>query len=220
MDIVLNSEEMRVLGALMEKEITTPDYYPMTLNALRNACNQRSCREPVIAYDESTIVRALDSLREKNLVALFSGAGSHTLKYKQRLTENFFFPPEERAILCELLLRGAQTPGELRTRAERMHPFQALSEVEAALDELRVRPDGPWVMQLPRQPGRKEARYMHLLGGEDFAAVAADAESPTVESRGERKSSELDALREEVRQLRGELGDLREQFAAFRRQFE
>jgi uncharacterized protein len=224
MDITLSNDEARVLGALMEKEVTTPDYYPMTLNALVNACNQKSCRDPVVSFDEGTVSLLVDSLRdEKGLASMVSAAVSRVPKYKQRLTETYHFPPGERAILCELLLRGPQTPGELKNRAERMSHFESLDDVLAALKELETRADGPWVVQLPRQPGRKEARYMHLLcGAPDVevigeesvtgeAAFSASAESPL---------ERIKRLEEEVANMGRALSELSATFDAFRKQFE
>ena len=211
MDILLSAEEARILGALMEKEVTTPEYYPMTLNGLVNACNQKSCREPVMQLDESAVGFHVDILRdEKRLTGLVSSAGGRAAKYKQRLTENYFFTPAERAILCELLLRGPQTPGELRNRAERMHPFASIDEVNAALKELETRPDGPWVVLLPKMPGHKEARYMHLLCGapEIKAQEAVAVETPVA---GTSPVARIAKLEEEVAGLRAELEALKRQ---------
>ncbi|HMO04280.1 MAG TPA: YceH family protein [Kiritimatiellia bacterium] len=225
MDIMLTPEETRILGALLEKEVTTPDYYPMTLNALVNACNQKSCRDPVTAYDESTVSFHLDLLREsKRLAALVSGADNRVPKFRQRLTEQFFFTPAERAVLCELMLRGPQTVGELRNRAERIHSFTGSDEVLAALKELESRQDGPWVVLLPRQPGHKEARYQHLLGGAPAAGPADsvldertsggsmhDRVGPAdrlarLEAETTALRTELDAVKEELRQFRAQFG--------------
>ena len=222
MDISIASEQVRILGALMEKEVTTPDYYPMTLNALVNACNQKSCRDPVTAFDEATVTFHLDILRdEKRLVALVAAADSRVPKYKQRLTETFFFSPAERAVLCELMLRGPQTPGELRNRAERMHGFGGLDEVTAALKELETRPDGPWVVLLPRLPGHKEARYMHLLSGApriEETAVAADA--PVVSGSAVSPTERIARLEAAQAELQQQMEALRAQFEAFRSQFQ
>jgi len=220
MDIRLSPEEVRILGALMEKEVTTPEYYPMTLNSLVAACNQKSCREPVMTLDEAAVMFHLDVLRdEKKLVALVSGAGSRVAKFKQRLTEGFFFTPGERAVLCELMLRGPQTAGELRNRADRMHAFAGGDEVQASLRELETRPDGPWVVLLPRMAGHKEARYMHLLAGKpemsNDATVSEETESAAPASSVER----LGRLELEVRQLRDEIAGIRADFDAFRKQF-
>lgn len=217
MELFLSAEEARIVGALMEKEITTPDYYPMSLNGLVNACNQKSCREPVMAFDESSAGFHLDILRdEKRLVAMVSSAASRGVKYKQRLTEAFFFTPPERAILCELLLRGPQTPGELRNRAERMHPFTSLDEVNAALKELETRADGPWVVLLPKMPGHKEARYAHLLSG----TPSMDAETATAPEAVTAASpvARIVQLEQDVQELRTAMDKLTAAFDQFRTQ--
>ena len=165
MDHLLNDVEARVLGALIEKDITTPDYYPLSLNALVNACNQKNNREPVMSLDEDAVRQALDALHAQNLAGPAGGADSRVTKYEHRLQEVFNFNRGETAILCVLLLRGPQTPGELRGRTERMHRFEALDEVNSALQRL-IQREPPIVRILPRQPGTKEARYMHLLSGD------------------------------------------------------
>mgnify|MGYP001283852037 CR=1 FL=1 len=222
MDIELTAEQARIVGALMEKEVTTPDYYPMTLNALVNACNQKSCREPVMQLDEATASFHLDILRDdKRLVALVSAAVSRVPKFKQRLTETYFFTPPERAVLCELMLRGPQTPGELRNRAERMFAFSGIEQVSEALKELEHRPDGPWVVLLPRLPGHKEARYMHLLCGQpklDEAGTSASEAVVTVS--GVSPTERIARLEEQTAQLSEQLAQLTADFAQFRRQFE
>ena len=161
----LNEVEARVLGALVEKDITTPDYYPLSLNALINACNQKNNREPVMNLDEDAVRHALDQLHAQNLAGPAGGADSRVTKYEHRMQEVFNFNRAETAIVCVLLLRGAQTPGELRGRAERMHRFEALDEVQSTLQRLMQR-EPAIVKVLPRQPGTKEARYMHLLSGD------------------------------------------------------
>lgn len=161
---LLNAIEVRVLGSLVEKDITTPDYYPLSLNALVNACNQKNNRDPVMTLDEDPVRSALDSLQVKRLAGPASGADSRVTKYEHRLQEVYNFDRRETAILCVLLLRGAQTPGELRSRSERMYAFESLEDVLAALDRLSRR-EPPLVTILPRQPGTKESRYMHLLSG-------------------------------------------------------
>src|SRR6202011_2165892 len=159
--ILLNDVEARVLGALVEKDVTTPDYYPLSLNALVNACNQKNNRDPVMSLDEETVREALDTLHGKNLAGPAGGADSRVTKYEHRLQEAFNFTRGETAILCVLLLRGPQTPGELRGRTERMHRFEDLTEVQSSLQRLMQR-DPPLVKVLQRQPGTKESRYMHL----------------------------------------------------------
>src|ERR1700689_1371214 len=169
MNIELSPIEARVIGCLIEKQITTPDQYPLSLNALVNACNQKSNRDPVMSGDEVAIQTTLDHLIRKHLVIEKSGFGSRVPKYQHRFCNTEFgplkFTPQELAIVCELLLRGSQTPGELRTRASRMAAFTDTGAVEAALAGLAERPDGPFVVRLPREPGRRDARYAHLFSG-------------------------------------------------------
>src|SRR5687767_12078042 len=161
----LNPTEVRVLGSLIEKQITTPDYYPLTLNALVNACNQLTNRDPVVTFDDQTVVRALDGLREKRLATLFTGAESRVAKYKHTLTDALLLTPGEIALLCVLMLRGPQTLGELRTRSERLFAFDTMPEVEEALNALASRQPQPLVAKLPRQAGTKEPRFAQLLAG-------------------------------------------------------
>ena len=223
MDIRLNDAEVRVLGALVEKDITTPDYYPLSLNALVNACNQRSNREPVMDLDEDAVRQALHALAEHRLAGPAGGADSRVTKYEHRLQEVYNFDRREIAVLCVLLLRGPQTPGELRGRTERMYPFEDLSQVQSTMQRLIDR-EPPLVSILPRQPGTKEARYMHLFGGDgsaglasDVSVVAAQAHSTaSAGSNGERSSR----LEDELALLRQEVDDLKRQFAEFRKQFE
>src|SRR5947208_3310639 len=165
MELQLNQTELRVLGSLLEKESTTPDYYPLSLNALTNACNQRSNREPVMSLDEEDVRDALDSLADKRLVRQATSFDSRVPKYAHQLAEVFNFDRRETAVLCVLLLRGAQTPGELRGRAERMYRFEELDDVLATIEKLSHR-ETPLVAVLPRQPGTKESRYMHLFSGD------------------------------------------------------
>lgn len=219
--LVLSVAEQRVIGSLVEKKITTPDYYPLTLNALTNACNQSSNRDPVMSLDEQTVVRTLDSLREKKLAFVFSGAESRVLKYGHKLHEALDLQPPQLALLCELLLRGPQTLGELRTRTERMHPFASLTEVEAVLQSLADRQPQPLALKLPRQTGYKESRYAHLLGGEPLAEIGALApklESATLAVRAE--NERIAKLEQETESLRSEIAEIKAQFAAFKKQFE
>ncbi len=214
--IQLNETDIRVLGALVEKAITTPEYYPLTLNALVNACNQKSNREPVVQYDARTVDESLRRLREQGLVQIIMGGDSRVPKYKQFFAEFFELNPAEEAILCELLLRGPQTVGELRGRTERLGNRQEADAVQAALDALMARPE-PLVIRLPRQPGQKDTRYMHLLAGEpDLAALAVVQPSEPAASQRER----IDRLEATVERLQQELAELRQEFAAFRTQFE
>jgi uncharacterized protein YceH (UPF0502 family) len=213
MDVTVNAEEARVLGSLLEKEITTPEYYPLSLNALLNACNQKSNRDPMMHLDEDMLERALYTLRDKGLLVSITGAGSRVPKYGHRISEKLNLGRRELAILCELMLRGPQTLGELRTRAERMHPFGDLAEVESVIDHM-----SELITKLPRRPGEKEARYAHLLSGEPpvSAVPAPSAAIPQAPLPAER----MMALEAEVAQLRRELEELKQQFAGFQKQFE
>ena len=214
----LDEIEVRVLGALLEKEITTPDYYPLSLNALINACNQKSNRDPVMALDESVVTQALDSLSEKSLAGHVTSADSRVPKYAHRLQEVFNFDRREMAVLCVLLLRGPQTPGELRGRAERMYKFDDLAMVEFALRHLMER-EPPLVKKLARQPGTKEPRYAHLLAG-DVEGWIAPAEAHPVAATGGQDEQRITRLETEVQSLRTEIADLRQRLEDFRKQFE
>jgi uncharacterized protein len=212
MDLLLQAAEVRVLGSLLEKEITTPEYYPLSLNALVNACNQKSNRDPVVEFDSRTAEQALESLREKGLLLAITGAGSRVPKYGHRFSEKLNLGRRELAILCELMLRGPQTLGELRTHCERMHPFDDLAEVEAVMERL---PE--LVVKLGRRPGEKEVRYAHLLSGTPATSEGAEENpQPTGGDRPDRVGN----LETEVAKLRSELEDLKQQFAGFKRQFE
>jgi uncharacterized protein YceH (UPF0502 family) len=217
-NIVLTELECRVLGSLVEKEITTPEYYPLSLNALVNACNQKSNREPVMNLDESAIRQALHSLDGQSLVRSVSASDSRVTKYEHRLQEAFNFYRHEIAILCVLLLRGPQTPGELRTRAERMHPFEDLSAVQSSLQHLMKR-EPPLVKVLPRQPGTKEARYAHLLSG-DVEFLEEKTEIAPAAIFHSLDAGRVAHLEEEIAALRKEVAELKQQFASFRKQFE
>jgi uncharacterized protein YceH (UPF0502 family) len=219
MEMTLNAIEVRVLGCLAEKEMTTPEYYPLSLNALTNACNQKTNREPVMTLDETEVVRALDRLRQLGL-ATQSAEGSRVPKYGHNLPGKFHLEPEELAVLTELLLRGPQTVGELRARADRMHSFADLAAVEEVLDELMGK-EPPLAARLPRQPGRKEHRYTHLLAGEpdvEETAPAATPEAATLRVRAE--NERIAALEEEMAALRAEFAKLKEEMAEFKAQFE
>lgn len=217
MNIVLTDVEARVLGCLVEKEITTPEYYPLSLNALVHACNQKSNRDPLMNLDEDAVRTALRALGELALARSASG-DSRVAKYEHRLADTFNFTRPETAVLCELLLRGPQTPGELRSHAERMHPFEDLSVVQSSLKHLIER-EPPLVKLLPRQPGNKEARYVHLLSGDvELRDTPAIREAAASSSAGE--SSRMTDLENEVAGLQKEIADLKSQFAAFRKQFE
>jgi len=223
--MVLTEVEGRVLGCLIEKEITTPEYYPLSLNALVNACNQKSNREPHMSLTESDVAQALRGLNQHGL-ARSASTDSRVSKYEHRLAEVYNFTRPETAILCELLLRGPQTPGELRSRAERMHPFEDLGLVHSTLKHLMDR-EPPLVALLPRQPGTKEARYAQLLCGKvetqanaphETAATATTKE--VAAARGGEDGERLSQLEGQVAHLEEEVGDLQRQFAAFRKQFE
>jgi uncharacterized protein YceH (UPF0502 family) len=209
MDLLLHPIEVRVLGSLLEKEITTPEYYPLSLNALINACNQKSNREPTVNFDQETVEHALQTLRDKGLLLSITGAGSRVPKYGHRISEKLNLGRRELAILCELMLRGPQTLGELRTRADRMHSFDDLAQVESVIEHL---PE--LITKLPRRPGEKEARYAHLLSG----APAISENEPEVPQP--MRSDRIANLEAEVAVLRSDLESLKEQFAGFRKQFE
>jgi uncharacterized protein len=213
--VILTETEVRVLGALIEKDITTPDYYPLSLNALVNACNQKNNRDPVMNLDEDGVRQALHGLKEKRLAGPTSSADSRVTKYEHRLQEVFNFNRPETAVMCVLLLRGPQTPGELRGRTERMHRFDALDEVQGTLQKL-IQREPQLVKMLPRQPGTKEARYAHLLAGdvEGWEAPEARAAAPSADS------DRLARLEEEVSGLKSEIAELKQQLAEFRKQFE
>jgi len=218
MPLLLTDIETRVLGALIEKDITTPDYYPLSLNALVNACNQKNNREPVMTLDEETVRDALSSLQEKRLAGPARGADSRVTKFEHRLQEVFNFDRREVAVVCVLLLRGPQTPGELRGRTERMYHFEALEDVVSTLDRLAQR-EPSLARVLPRQPGTKESRYTHLFSGEPEVASTEPAPLPTSTSSNS-IASRVALLEEEVSRMRAELSAVQEQMAAFRKQFE
>lgn len=210
MDLVLHPVEVRVLGALMEKEITTPEYYPLSLNALVNACNQKSNRDPVVQYDEDTVEEGLGGLREKSLLLAITGAGSRVQKYGHRISEKLNLGRRESAILCELMVRGPQTLGELRTHCDRMHHFDDVTEVETVIER---HPE--LIAKLDRRPGEKEARYAHLLSG-----PPAEAETAREAAPAPARQDRVGALEAEVSQLRADVEELKRQFAGFKQQFE
>jgi uncharacterized protein len=221
MDILLNEVEARVLGSLIEKDLTTPEYYPLSLNALLHACNQKSNRDPFMNLDEDAVRQAMRSLEKKELAGPADNMESRVTKYEHRLQEAYNFTRHEIAILCELLLRGPQTPGELRNRADRMHKFEDLGIVQSTLQRLMKR-EPPLAKVLPKQPGTKEARYAHLLcgdvaGWEPPESIAAGIGSAT---GGTGASERMTRLEEEVAGLREQVADLQQQLAAFRKQFE
>jgi uncharacterized protein YceH (UPF0502 family) len=217
MDILLSPTEARVIGSLIEKAITTPDQYPLSLNALMNACNQKSNRDPLFDLDERTVQATIDGLVKKHLVLERSGFGSRVPKYQHRFCNTGFgtleFTKVETAIICELLLRGPQTPGELRTRASRMAEVSDASEVEAALESLATRKDGPFVVRLPREPGRRDSRFAHLFSGELAVEESVDptATPAANDARGPTSSERIQTLEQLVAQLRRELDELKAQ---------
>jgi len=219
MNILLDEVETRVLGSLVEKDITTPDYYPLSLNALVNACNQKNNRDPVMNLGEDDVRRALNSLQEKRLAGPASGADSRVAKFEHRMQEVFNFTRGETAVLCVLLLRGPQTPGELRGRSDRMHHFEDLSEVQSTLQRLIER-DPPLVKMLARQPGTKEARYVHLLSGDVEEASAVRPSAPAHTAGDSADGERIARLEGEVAVLHQEVTELKQQLANFRKQFE
>jgi uncharacterized protein YceH (UPF0502 family) len=215
-DLLLSDHEVRVLGALIEKEITTPDYYPLSLNALVNACNQKSNRHPFMALDESAVRDALDTLSQKWLAGPNSSAESRVTKYAHRAQEVFNFDRRQTALLCELMLRGPQTLGELRTHAERMFRFDDLETLELTLKKLMER-EPPLVKKLPRLPGTKEPRYAHLLAGDNPEWTSVP--EPTAISAAP-SDDRIPALEADVADLKRQLDGLHQQFAEFKKQFE
>jgi uncharacterized protein YceH (UPF0502 family) len=219
MSTILSDIEARVLGSLVEKQVTTPEYYPLTLNALTLACNQKNNRNPVTSYDENEVARALESLREKNLTYVFYGSNSRVPKYKHVMPEILHLSQPELALMCILLLRGAQTLGELKDRAARLHEFASLEEVDQTLNGLSVKEPDPLVTKLPRQPGQKEARFAHLLSGEIDVEALAEAEPPRRVSRGG-EAERVSTLEQQVESLRADVTALQKQFEEFKKQFE
>jgi uncharacterized protein YceH (UPF0502 family) len=216
----LTPNEARVLGSLVEKDITTPDYYPLSLNALVNACNQKNNRDPVMTLDDDAVREALSGLQSERLAGPASGADSRVTKYEHRLQEVYNFTRAEIAVLCVLLLRGPQTPGELRGRTERIHRFEDLEQVQSALQRLMQR-EPPLVTVLPRQPGTKEARYAHLMSGDvEFAAPEHTASAVEPADRAKSADGErMSHLEEEVAELKLKLKELQSQLEDFRAQF-
>jgi len=217
MDIVLDAIEVRILGCLIEKEITTPEYYPLSLNALTNACNQKSNRRPVLSVGESAVLKGLDGLRQKGLARETQTSGSRVTKYLHELLSQFDLSRPETAILCELMLRGPQTPGELRSNAERMSPFGNIGEIEETLRDLMDH-DPHLVIRLPREAGRKESRYAHLLSPQDIERKAVPEPHVSAESGGT-ANEEIARLEEEIAQIRRELEELRQDFNLIKSQF-
>jgi uncharacterized protein YceH (UPF0502 family) len=217
MNIELSAHEARVLACLVEKQITTPEQYPLSLNAITNACNQKSNRDPVLELAETQVQAVIDGLSRKHLVLERSGFGSRVPKYQQRFCNTEFsvlqFTPQERAIVCELLLRGPQTPGELRSRAARMAEITDVAQVEAALEALSTRESGPLVQKMAREPGRRESRYAHLFSGPIVETALSEPRAPAPSAAGAAiESSALErlaALEQEVKELREEIAQLK-----------
>ena len=221
MDLILDPVEVRVLGSLVEKQTTTPEYYPLSLNALTHACNQKSSRDPVVSYDEKIVTQALDSLRDKKLVWLFRGVDSRVPKYGHIFPEAYDLNNKEVAALCVLMLRGPQTVGEVRGRTGALYNFDSLAEVEATLEGLVDRDGQNLAMKLPRLAGMKESRYAHLLCGPiavEEIEVALRSESRPAKAQA--LEERVNGLQEEVARLREELAGLQQQFSDFKKQFE
>ncbi|MCL5027520.1 MAG: DUF480 domain-containing protein [Bacteroidetes bacterium] len=214
MELILTFEETRIIGSLIEKELTTPEYYPLTINALKNACNQKSNRNPVVTFDENLIESVLEKLREKALVTRVTGSDMRVAKYRQIFTEELKLKPDEVAVICELMNRGPQTPGELKNRGGRMFNFESLAQVDEVLQSLMNR-EKPFVVKLPRQPGMKESRYAHLLSGEPDIEAASNIEIES--AAGDERISNLE---EKVELLKNELQELKKQFEELKSQFE
>lgn len=217
MKIELSPLEARVIGCLIEKQITTPDQYPLSLNALVAACNQKSNRDPVMELDDATVQNTLDQLARRHLVIEKSGFGSRVMKYQHRFCNTEFgtfkLTAHELAIVCELLLRGPQTPGELRARASRMTPFSDVGQAEGVLEGLRTREDGPFVERLPRESGRRDARYAQLFSGPVALPPPAVEPPGAATAQAAPSDARLERLEEELRQLRAELEELKRRVA-------
>ena len=214
----LSEIETRILGSLVEKQLTTPEYYPLTLNALIAACNQKTNRDPVVTYDEATVNRSLENLRDRNLVYVYYGSTSRVPKYKHMLPSVYDLGPAETALVCVMMLRGPQTLGELRERSGRLYGFRDLGEVQETLDAM-IRRDEPVVTKLDRIPGQKEARFAHLLAGAVTAESYAAAHPPRA-VQAEAAAERMTILETEVRDLRAEMESLKSTFEEFKKQFE
>jgi uncharacterized protein YceH (UPF0502 family) len=216
----LSPIELRVLGSLIEKQITTPEYYPLTLNSLTAACNQKNNRNPVTSFAESEVEEALYSLREKNLAYVFHGSSSRVPKYKHVAPEVLHLSPPEVAAMCVLMLSGPQTVGEIRTRGSRLYPFSALEEVEETLRSLAAHDGEPLVVKLPRQAGQKDARYVHLLSGMPNLEEMTEAAPPGPATRRPHDADRLNSIEQQVQSLTEQVANLTEQFDRFKKQFE
>jgi uncharacterized protein len=211
----LTETEARIVGALVEKQLTTPEYYPLTLNALIAACNQKTNREPVVSYGESTVSNALEVLRDKNIVYVFYGSTSRVPKYKHMMPQVFELEPSETAVLCVLMLRGPQTIGEIKERTGRLYDFRDLNDTNETLEALLKR-DEPLIVRLERQPGQKEARYAHLLCGEVTSYTPPERSA----SRSSANDERIEKLEQELENVKSELGTFRQEFEDFKKQFE
>ena len=218
MPTFLTDIEVRVLGSLVEKQVTTPEYYPLTINSLMLACNQKNNRHPVTAYSEDTVAQAVETLREKNLTYVFFGSTSRVPKFKHVMTEVLHLSQAQLAVMCVLMLRGSQTVGELRERGARLHEFSSLEEVEATLNSLITREPEHLVVRLPRLAGQKEVRFAHLLSGEVTADAIAEEQVPR--RSGPRDTDRLSLIQDDVAALKTQMEDLRQQFENFKKQFE
>ena len=220
MPTILTPIEVRVLGSLIEKQITTPEYYPLTLNALTLACNQKNNRSPVTAFTESQVEEALNSLREKNLAYVFHGSTSRVPKFKHVAPEVLHLTPPEMAVMCVLMLSGPQTVGELRTRGSRLYDFSGLEEVDETLHSLSTKDTDPMVVKLPRQPGQKDARFVHLLSGEVNVDQLVEEQTSARATRRSSDGERIEKLEAQVETLTSEVESLRQQFEQFKKQFE
>lgn len=218
METILSDIETRVLASLVEKQVTTPEYYPLTLNSLTTACNQKNNRNPVTSYTEDQVAEALETLREKNLTYVFYGSSSRVPKYKHVMPEVMHVNQAEMALMCALMLRGPQTPGELRSTASRLYNFDGLEKIEATLNALISREPDPLVVRLPRQPGQKEVRFAHLLNGEVIVDTAVD--EPVPRRVVAPQSDRVSRLEQEIVELKTRMEKLQQQFDEFKKQFE
>lgn len=220
MTTILNDVELRVLGSLVEKQVTTPEYYPLTLNSLTLACNQKNNRNPITSYTENEVAQALESLREKNLTYVFHGSTSRVPKYKHVTPEVMHLSPPELALVCVLMLRGPQTTGELRANASRLHEFAGIEEVEATVNSLISHEPEPLVVRLPRQPGQKEARFAHLLAGAPSEEIISETHVTKASSPRQGDRERIETLEREIAALTEEVQTLKQQFREFKKQFE
>src|SRR5207253_9446322 len=220
MPTILTDIEVRILGSLIEKQITTPEYYPLTLNALTLACNQKNNRSPVTAFTEGQVEQALDSLREKNLAYVFHGSTSRVPKFKHVAPEVLHLTRPETAVMCVLMLSGPQTVGEIRTRGSRLYDFSGLEEVDETLHSLGTKDTDPMVVKLPRQPGQKDARFAHLLSGEVDVEQLAEDQTTGRTTRRSSDAERIEKLEERVETLTSDVEGLRQQFEQFKKQFE